>query len=192
METRTATQIIGGNPNQKRSETDFYPTPPDVTQALLNFLDLPTNKVIWEPACGEMDMVSTMQSVGHSVIATDLKYGQDFLNEPLHNCDWIITNPPFSASDKFIERCAEHGKPFALLLKSQYWHAKKRTDLFNRITPTFVCPLTWRPDFLFKKHEKRSAPLMDVMWCIWLPPYNQKTIYTPLVRSTVWNTQNKI
>jgi hypothetical protein len=183
METRTATQIIGGNPSQRRSETDFYPTPSDVTKTLLDFLDLPKTNIIWEPACGEMDMVSVMQSAGYAVIPTDLKYGHDFLTMPHPECDWIITNPPFSISDKFIERCAEHGKPFALLLKSQYWHAKKRHDLFKRITPSFVCPLTWRPDFLFKKHEKRSAPLMDVMWCIWEPPYNQKTTYIPLGRN---------
>lgn len=180
MKTSTATQIIGGNPNQRRSEADFYPTPKDVTQVLLDFLDLPKHTMIWEPACGELDMVNVMKENGHSVIATDLSFGQDFLKEPLYNCDWIITNPPFSVSDKFVERCAKHGKPFALLLKSQYWHAKKRYDLFKSVTPAYVCPLTWRPDFLFKKHEKRSAPLMDVMWCIWFPPYNQNTMYIPM------------
>lgn len=180
MDKIVATQMIGGNPTKKRSETDFYPTPSEVTETLLRFLDLPKTTVIWEPACGEMDMVSTMQSAGYSVIATDLSYGQDFLTCPVQECDWIITNPPFSVSDKFIERCAEHGKPFALLLKSQYWHARKRYDLFQKITPSIVCPLTWRPDFLFKKHEKRSAPLMDVMWCVWEPPYNQRTVFYPL------------
>ena len=183
MQTRTATQMCGGNPNQKRSESDFYPTPPDVTKTLLQFLDLPKGSVIWEPACGEMDMVSSMQSQGYAVIAIDLKYGQDFLTMPLPECDWIITNPPFSVSDKFIERCAEHGKPFALLLKSQYWHAKKRADLFYNIRPTVICPLMWRPDFLFKKHDRQGASLMDVMWVIWEPPYSRMTTYFPLRRS---------
>ena len=185
METIVATQMVGGNPTRKRSEVDFYPTPPDVTQTLLNFLDLPKNSVIWEPACGQCDMVNVMQSNGYYVVATDIEYGQDFLTEPLHDCDWIITNPPFSVSDKFIERCAEHGKPFALLLKSQYWHAKKRYELFEKIPPTAVCPLTWRPDFLFKKREKRGAPLMDVMWCIWQPPYFHQTLYYPLKKEGV-------
>lgn len=183
METRTATQILGGNPNQRRSETDFYPTPSDVTVTLLRFLELPKETVIWEPACGEMDMVLVMQQEGYSVVATDIKHGNDFLSMTLPECDWIITNPPFSLADKFIERCIEHQKPFALLLKSQYWHARKRYRLFFENPPTAVCPLTWRPDFLFKKHEKRSAPLMDVMWCIWEPPHFHKTIYYPLRRT---------
>ena len=181
MEAVTATQMIGGNPKQRRSETDFYPTPQEVTQALLDFLKLPQNTTIWECACGEFDMANTLQSNGFTVIATDIIYGEDFLTTPFHECDWIITNPPFSVSDKFIERCAEHGKPFALLLKSQYWHAKKRHKLFLRYPPMAVCPLTWRPDFLFKK-RKKGAPLMDVMWCIWRPPYYHETTYHPLSR----------
>lgn len=182
MDKNFATKIVGANPATKRSDMDFYPTPPEVTKTLLRVLDLPKTTVIWEPACGEMDMVSAMQSAGYSVVATDIIYGQNFLTEPLPECDWIITNPPFSVADKFIERCAEHDKPFALLLKSQYWHARKRYDLFQRITPTYVCPLTWRPDFLFKKHETRKSPLMDVQWCVWIPPYNYKTTFMPLGR----------
>ena len=174
------TRIIGANPANGRSKLDFYPTPPEVTFALLNFLGIPKNKTIWEPACGEMDMANAMKSMGYSVIATDIALGQDFLTAQLPQCDWIITNPPFGVSDKFILRCAEHGKPFALLLKSQYWHAKKRYGLFEKIRPTFVCPLTWRPDFQFKKHDTRRSPLMDVQWCIWYPPYNQKTFFFPM------------
>lgn len=176
------TKIIGANPANGRSELDFYPTPPEATLALLDFLAIPRCATIWEPACGEMDMAHAMESRGYSVIATDIIHGQDFLTEPLPDCDWIITNPPFSVSDKFIRRCAEHGKPFALLLKSQYWHAKRRYDLFDKIRPSYVCPLTWRPDFQFKKSKERRSPLMDVQWCIWLPPYKCKTVYVPLTK----------
>lgn len=182
MNDIAATRIIGANPANGRSEMDFYPTPPEATIALLDFLNLEKSCVIWEPACGEMDMAEVIQQEGYSVIATDLRTGHDFLTAPMRDCDWIITNPPFSVADKFIERCAEHGKPFALLLKSQYWHAAKRTELFRKIKPSFVLPLTWRPNFLFKKKSKAS-PLMDVMWCVWEPPYaSQNTIYYPLER----------
>ncbi len=185
MDKNFATKIVGANPATKRTEMDFYPTPPAVTEALLRFLDLPKETVIWEPACGENDMAYVMLNAGYTVVTTDIIYGQDFLTEPLPGCDWIITNPPFSVADKFIEHCAEHGKPFAMLLKSQYWHARRRYDLFYRIKPSFVCPLTWRPDFQFKKHETRKSPLMDVQWCVWIPPYDQKTVFVPLERDVL-------
>lgn len=162
----TASRINGGNSAYGRSESDFYPTPAEATRALLEFLRLPTGTRIWEPACGEGHMVATLEDAGYSVTGTDIATGQDFLDEPLRECDWIITNPPFFIAEKFIERCAKHGKPFALLLKAQYWNAKRRYDLFQRIRPTYVLPLTWRPDFLQKKRGGGS-PLMDVMWCVW-------------------------
>lgn len=178
MDNAIASRIVGGNSAYKRVESDFYPTPADVTHALLNFLDLREGTLVWEPACGENHMVNVLRERGLDVIGTDLQTGTDFLQAPLVPCDWIITNPPFSIADKFIERCIEHGKPFALLLKSQYWHAKKRLPLFRQKPPSYVCPLTWRPDFTFKTRGKGS-PLMDVMWVIWM---NGETRYIPLER----------
>lgn len=181
MEARTASQILGGNPGGRRSEVDFYPTPPEVTEALLRAIGL-RNRVVWEPACGEGDMAEVIRKHGNHVIATDIQKGQDFLTMPFQQCDWIITNPPFSLAEQFIRKAAEHEVPFAMLLKSQYWHAAKRVSLFLDIPPSHVLPLAWRPDFLFKKREKGS-PLMDVIWCIWIPGASQ-TVYFPLERPT--------
>lgn len=174
MNTTFASKMIGGNADKVRRNSDFYPTPPEVTNALLDFLELPTSMVIWEPACGDNRMVDVMRARGHKVIATDIQTGTDFLECPLHECDFIITNPPFSIADKFIERCIEHDKPFAMLLKSQYWHARKRLPLFRKLTPSYVLPLTWRPDFT----GEGKAPLMDVMWVVWCG--NTPACYIPL------------
>lgn len=91
-----------------------------------------------------------------------------------------MTNPPFSRSKDFIHNSIERQMPFAFLLKSQFWHSKSRYDLFYMQPPTYVLPLTWRPDFLFKKRGN-GAPLMDVMWCVWLPGHTE-TKYRPLAR----------
>jgi hypothetical protein len=65
------------------------------------------------------------------------------------------------------------------LLKSQYWHSKRREKLFQRIRPAQVFPLTWRPDFHFG--AKGSAPTMEVLWTVWRSPYRSKfTKYEPL------------
>lgn len=179
---RLGSRIAGGNTAYQRSSSDFYPTPPEVTKALLDFLGVPPeNTTIWEPACGEGHMVRQMEDMGYTVIGTDIQSGSDFLtvDEPC-KYDWIITNPPFSLSEKFIERCIELQKPFALLLKSQYWHAKKRMTLYNRKPPTYVLPLTWRPDFCFGQRGGGS-PLMDVQWSVWdYSPYRMPTMYIPL------------
>lgn len=176
-------RISGGNTAYKRNESDFYPTPPDVTFALLDFLMLPCGRtVVWEPACGEGHMVNQIKKMGYDVFGTDIKTGTDFLiADPPRYFTWIITNPPFSLSEQFIRRCWELKRPFALLLKSQYWHAKRRVSLFRECTPSWVLPLTWRPDFCFGKRGGGS-PLMDVMWCVWDQRAPVGTTYIPLER----------
>lgn len=183
MDSKISSNITGGNTAYKRVESDYYPTPPEATQALLDFLQLPENTVIWEPASGKGHMADVMESNGYKVISTDIITGTDYLLADFRKCDWIITNPPFSRSQEFIERSIEYGIPFAFLLKSQYWHARKRYELFSRYKPQFVLPLTWRPDFLFG--ARGGASLMDVIWVVWGDESADQTIYMPLQRPAV-------
>lgn len=175
-----ASHIIGGNRADKRSAMDYYPTPPEVTLTLMKFLGLDKSTRIWEPACGDGRMVDVIRRLGYPVLGTDIQTGYDFLKEPPKPCDWIITNPPFTQSEQFILRAAEHGKPFAFLLKSQYWHAKSRLELFNKVRPAWVLPLTWRPNFR-PQGPKKESPVMDFIWCVWLPEgISAQTRYIPL------------
>lgn len=184
--------ILANRSAVDRNKTDYYRTPPDVTFALLNFLEdmghIDTAATIWEPACGTGEMAEAMKSRGYEVFATDLYpvgYGhpdaEDFLTtfvcgRPL---DWIITNPPFYLAEKFIHHALELDRPCAFLLKSQFWHARKRLDLFEKHTPAYVPPLTWRPDFSWG--EKSGSPTMECLWTVWLGP-DCITEYHPLRR----------
>ena len=180
MDNLQPSRINGGNSSTGRKASDFYPTPPEVTVALLKFLSLPTQAHIWEPACGEGHMVDVMEAMGYTVTGTDIRTGYDFLSEPPMLCDWIITNPPFRLAADFIRRCAEHGKPFALLLKAQFWNAAKRYKLFLEITPTRILPLTWRPDFTGK-----GQAMMDMSWCVWDLEQRGATYFLPLWKPSV-------
>ena len=120
-------------------------------------------------------MVDVMEAMGYTVTGTDIQRGYDFLTSPLVDCDWIITNPPFRLAEQFVRRCAEHKKPFALLLKSQFWNAAKRYKLFLEITPTRFLPLTWRPDFTGK-----GQAMMDMAWCVWDLEQRGATYFLPL------------
>lgn len=168
-----------------RNKTDFYATPPEVTVALLDFLEsecvLKPGYLIWEPAVGSGAMADVMFDRGYSIVASDL-YPQahlvpclDFLQSD-RECDWIITNPPFSKATEFITHALELGKPCAFLLKSQFWHAKSRLDLFRENPPSYVLPLTWRPDFLYG--AKSGSPTMECLWTVWADA--RETLYYPL------------
>lgn len=195
-----ASAIVDSQKTHARKAADFYPTPPDVTVALLDYLALEQPCFMWEPACGDGALAKVLEAKGHQVIGTDLRedtgYGQggiDFLTYdtepdlgiPINAvCDWIITNPPFKLAEAFIRKSLETTPNVAMLLKSQYWHAKSRLPLFRDHPPARVLPLTWRPAFL--ESERGRSPLMDVSWFVWsehsLPP--STTGFDPLARPT--------
>lgn len=174
------TKIVGAN--GKRSKNDFYPTPPEVTRALMAFLYdrelLWSGDTVWECAAGDGDMAAELAKDDLIVCETDIMGGYDFLTceLPREDIRWIITNPPFSRAEEFIKRAQEHGIPFAFLLKSQYWHSARRLSLFETIKPAFVLPLTWRPDF-----TGQGSSLMDMIWVVWHPCLTE-TQYIPLRR----------
>lgn len=174
-----AVKIVGAN--GARRANDFYPTPREVTLALCDWLERRGIKGIkvWEPACGEGHMVKVLQERGNVVCGTDIETGTDFLDAALPDgTDWIITNPPFFLAEQFIYKANSFCVPFALLLKCQYWHSAKRKLLFDKIRPSYILPLTWRPDF-----TGQGNSLMDMMWVVWL---NEQPclypFYQPLAR----------
>jgi hypothetical protein len=177
-----------------RSATEFYPTPDDVTDALLGFLDLPKSTVIWECAAGQGHISKRLEHHGYRVVSTELldrgygEVGVDFLAAEKRG-DFIITNPPFATSQQFIDKAMALGMPFAFLLKSQYWHAQKRAMLFFKRQPTAVLPLTWRPDFLFG--SKGGAPTMECHWTVWSAEPATVTRYQPLMRRVGGGKQTK-
>lgn len=187
-----ASAVITSMKVHKRKPADFYPTPPDVTVALMRWLDLNPEAVVWEPACGDGAMASVISRFAGEVWSSDLRedggYGRggvDFLNCILGDTfstppDWIITNPPFNVAEKFIEHALGITPNVAMLLKATYWNAKTREGLFRKHPPTWILPLTWRPAFL--EEERGSSPLMDVMWVVWQEDSDGDTRFSPLLR----------
>lgn len=162
--------LANSSTKNKRRSLDFYPTPKEVTHALMKFLDM-DECVIWEPACGDGAMSKVLKEYGHEVHSTDIRctgYGLgdiDFLTAT-KSCDAIITNPPFKISAEFITHALKQADTVAMVLKSQYWHAKKRIELFKDNPPAYVLALTWRPDFM--GGERGGSPTMEVHWTVWM------------------------
>ena len=161
--------LTNSNKDVKRRDLDFYPTPNEVTEALIKSFRI-EKQLIWECACGIGNMSKVLKKY-NDVISTDISensYGEtniDFL-KTYRVSDWIITNPPFKLSSLFIEHATSQCDNVAFLLKTQYWHASKRTELFRNNPPAYILALNWRPDFLFG--EKGGSPTMDVCWNVWI------------------------
>jgi hypothetical protein len=122
------------------------------------------------------------------VVETDIRItprtlgGVDFLRctampESTHQ---IITNPPFNLATEFIRKARGFNVPFAMLLKSTFWHAAERRALFVETGPIKVLPLGWRPAMA---PERGDSPTMEFSWTVWAgAPSVSGCEYYPLVK----------
>ena len=104
MKKSSALAYVGHNANNDREKDDFYPTPPQATQSLLDRQKFEGN--IWECACGNGAMSEVLIKNGYNVYSSDLinrGYGEtgiDFL-QSTKQVDNIVTNPPFNLATEF-------------------------------------------------------------------------------------------
>ena len=87
---------------------------------------------IWCPFdTEESNFVKILRELGHEVVATHLESGHDFF-ETFVDCDYIISNPPYSLKGKVLERLFSLEKPFAMLLGVVgIFESQHRFDLFK-------------------------------------------------------------
>lgn len=167
----------GGGDKVNRRGNDYYPTPPEVTRALLrvelNAIDralAATCGPVWEPCGRGGAILRELRAAGWPVVGSDIVPDPplgvtqlDLLKATQALGRVVVTNPPFALAADMIGVLLERLKvPYlALLLKSQFWHADERRALFRRHTPARIWALTWRPDFL-----GGGAPTMDCIWVV--------------------------
>lgn len=117
---------------------DGYQTPPEAIVPLLPFIK--PGWVIWEPACGEGNLVKAFVQHGYTVVGTDLLTGQSFLDYQPEHFDCIVTNPPYSIKQLFLERAYSLGKPFAFLMGLNALETPKRQKLFKQYGLELLIP----------------------------------------------------
>ena len=125
-----------------RNPRDFYPTPYRAVEPLLQHLH--DNCTFAEPCVGDFQLVTHLEKHGHRcMFASDIEYRADGLevsgaavirtgivldaleltHPPLRQCDFIITNPPFSKNILFpMIEIFRQLKPTWLLLNADFMH----------------------------------------------------------------------
>ena len=125
-------------PKQNNSPDDFQ-TPEVAVRLLIPFLK--KEWIIWEPAIGKGNIVNVLKKGGFEVKGTDILTGFDFLKQiPDFEFDCIITNPPYSLKDEFLERAYWYDKPFAMLLPITALEGQKRQELYKKHGIQLIIP----------------------------------------------------
>jgi hypothetical protein len=125
-------------------------TPTIAIEPLIKYLN-PEWK-IWECTdYGNSLITVTLKQNGFDVVGSDIISGFDFLKDaPDFEFDAIVTNPPYSLKDKFLEKCYQYNKPFALLLPLTALEGKHRSNLYGQYGISVIV-LDSRIDFTGKK-----------------------------------------
>lgn len=114
--------------------------------------------------------VKHLLSLGYTVKATHISNGQNFFDFPIENvdCDYIISNPPYSIKTDVLERLFEIGKPFAMLVGVVgLFESQRRFDLFknNKFEIMyFNRRIAFFGDYS-EQHPSRNPPFSSVYIC---------------------------
>ena len=109
-------------------------TPINAVIPLIKYI--PKDFVIWECAekeneCG--NITKAFRDENYKVITTSIHNNCDFLSCDIpKDVSCIVTNPPYSLKNEFLERCYETKLPFALLLPIQAIDTKRRFELYSK------------------------------------------------------------
>lgn len=181
-------RIIGASNHvvDDREENDFYATDPKAVKLLLK--EEKFSPRVWEPACGMGHMSKPLEEAGHEVRSTDLVYRGYGEEQPLDFLKYegepfdgdIITNPPYSKADSFVEKAIKtvsDGHKVACFLRVLFLEGKKRKMLFEKYPPrtVYICSSRIKcaknADF-----DKYGSSAVAFAWFIWEKGYQGETL----------------
>lgn len=146
-------------------KNDEYMTPPYAVYPIMERLEPGT--VIWCPFDrADSAFVRVFTAHGFQVVYGHIEDGQDFFRMRVPECDYIISNPPYSMKSEVIRHLYQIGKPFAMLLNFQgIFDSRERFQMFeeNRVEMLWLSP---RVNYLDKNgHETVRAPFQSGYLC---------------------------
>lgn len=159
----------------ERVENDFYPTPWQITEALLNRVDV--FGAVLEPCAGNGAISDLLEERdGVDVWATDLTYRQlvprDATTQKFWDHwgkhDWVITNPPFNCAAEILAHAWKHSTVgCAFLLRLSFLEpTNQRADQLKALADsmTHLIPVSPRPKF---RRDKSGSDSVTCAWFVW-------------------------
>ncbi len=194
MSTLKGTSLVGMSQTRERVENDFYATPRNATEAILNMVELKGS--ILEPAAGQghISVVLKEKYPYNEIVSTDLvqrnkKFGVpiqggiDFLTHDFNRkFDNIITNPPFNMAQEFIERALQLADDKVIMFaKIQLLEGNKRKEMFDNAPLKYVYVFSKRVNPLRNGEElnengKKWSNTMCFAWFVFEKEYEGEPV----------------
>ena len=168
------------------SGNDEFYTPEYAVKPILKYLK--PNSKVWCPFdTSESNFVKLLEEEGHQVISTHISNGEDFFemveSEICDECDYIISNPPYSLKGEVLSRLFETEKPFAMLVGVVgLFESKFRFNMFKE-NQFEIMYLDKRVSY-FKSYEEQkpslNPPFSSVYLCSKVLP--DKIVFEEIVK----------
>lgn len=139
------------NRNNNRIDQDKYYTPTWCIDPMLKLIDWENVSTFLEPCAGDSRITNRVNFHAKrnlDVMEYEIDYGMDFLRSPHKSYyDVCVTNPPYSLTQQFIERCYSLCNFTAMLLRVNFLGSQSRNDWWAAFKPTNIITLSSRPSF---------------------------------------------
>lgn len=169
--------------HSKNGPNDEFYTPTIAVEMILPYI--PKHVIrIWEcTAVKESKIVMVLRENGFTVVSTHINDGYDFLSFEPADYDIIITNPPFSLKDKFLERAFRLKKPFMFLLPITTLEGVNRGKMFSEHKIQLLIP-----DRRFSFTDKKNGAWFQTSWFTCGLGLNSDLIFIPIQNQTIEST----
>lgn len=145
---------------------ELYPTPKTVVSALLSRLKMRETDHFLEPCRGTDAIWSQIELPEPQKHWAEIEMGCDYLTTDFPEMDIIITNPPFSLTEEFIEKSLSElsqDGTMAYLQRVNFLGSIKRLDFWKRVGFPNKSPIIVpRPRFV-----GGGSDSCEYAWFIW-------------------------
>lgn len=183
-EILSGTSLAGMSTTRERAQDDYYATPYQATEMLLDEVKFVGNFL--EPCVGGGHIVDVIKKYypdecvygvdlvdrgyPNTLVADFLKH--DFLGQKFDN---VVTNPPYSLAQEFLEKSVEvvnDGGKIAMFLKIQFLEGAKRREMFKKYPPKYIYVFSkrqnpWRNGSPVDEKGKPWSSTMCFAWFVW-------------------------
>lgn len=165
------------NRGAKRVDKDAYNTPSWCTELIMDELVVLPNSSVLEPCMGAGEIWNVLKWHFDEGMMDwcEVKAGKDFLDcTVVGRIDFIITNPPFSLAQEFIEKSLQMANCVVMLLPLGFYGAESRHEWWTQHEPTAQFILSKRPMFGRNKEGKWGTDSETYAWIVWDSTGRQK------------------
>ena len=147
------------------SGNDEFYTPRYAVEPLVKYIN--KNAKVWCPFDKpESLIVQRFLENGNNVVSSHIEEGKDFFNH-YEDCDYIISNPPYSLKHEVFERLFSLEKPFAMLVGVVgLFESQKRFSMFA--SNNFEIMYLNRRVSYFKSYDDQKPSLNPPFSSVWL------------------------